>query len=94
MLDKEYAKTLLTTTLGNLIDMASESELEVIGTTLELLLRKAVFARGADKAAPDLEHRQRFYQSFITEYEAKVLENQKKLEDEYAQLRQAEGMLC
>ncbi len=94
MTDRAYIKGELTKSIGTYVDMASETELEAMSGLVELLVRKAVFARGADRAAPDMAHRLRFYREFIVEYELSVCDKLDRLDQDYAQLRKAEGMNC
>lgn len=74
MADTTFIKSELRKALDSLMEMASDTELAVLGGVIDLQLRKAVFLRGAHQYGFDAEQLARFRQEFIVAREQEVAE--------------------
>lgn len=73
MTDKAWMKAELLKATENLIDMATEAELSVLGALIDLQLRKAAFIRRADLMNMNAEQLASFRQELIVDRSREVM---------------------
>lgn len=72
-MDKAHMKAELLKATESLIDMATDSELTVLGALIDLQLRKAAFIRRAEHLGMDAEALANFRKELIVDKSAEVM---------------------